>query len=395
MEQLKLLCRTIIQEGTLHSAVLSQVRSAPAEGCTKVSVKPVQLRGEMMFQFIYHYANKVTHVNLSQNEAALKLIELLEHHFRQALIRTVDAEYHVMISKKYKVNMKKQSKEFKRTDLSHNRKKQYLLEEGVPAAFLVELGIMNDSGKVLAARYDKFKQINRFLEMVADTLPHLPADRPIRIIDFGCGKSYLTFALYHYLHVLCKREVIINGLDLKQDVIEHCETLARKLNYEGLSFSVGDIAEYEGATSVDMVVTLHACDTATDAALDKAVRWGAGVILSVPCCQHELFRQVEQPVLAPLLNHGILKERFSALSTDAVRANLLDCVGYQTQLLEFIDMEHTPKNLLIRAVRTAGGDKQLAWAKYEAFRDFLSIDPYLERALQDVLAEQGLTRTTR
>lgn len=392
MEQLKQLLQTCVQENTLHSAVWSQVRSAPEEGCTKVTIKPVQLRGELVYQFEYHFAKKVTHQNIPQAEALDQMMELAELHFRQALIRTVDAEYHVLISKKYKVSMKKQQKANGQVNLSHNRKKRYLLEEGIPAAFLVELGIMNDTGKVLAAKYDKFKQINRFLEMVADTLPHLPEDRPIRIIDFGCGKSYLTFALYHYLHVLCEREVIIHGLDLKQDVIQHCEALARKLDYEGLAFSVGDIAEYEGVTEVDMVVTLHACDTATDAALEKAVRWGAGVILSVPCCQHELFRQVDQPVLAPLLNHGILKERFSALSTDAVRANLLDCVGYQTQLLEFIDMEHTPKNILIRAIRSKDTDSHAAWARYEAFRDFLHIDPYLERALHDVLADRGLRR---
>ncbi|MGZ9587297.1 class I SAM-dependent methyltransferase [Paenibacillus marinisediminis] len=393
MEQLKSLLDSIIGEGMLHSAILSQVRTAPAEGCTKVSVKPIQLRGEIMIQFEYHFSNKVTHVNAEQSEAADKLFELLELNFRQALIRAADAEYHILISKKHKVNIKKQAKQFAPADLSHNRKKRYLLEEGVPAAFLVELGIMNDSGKVLASKYDKFKQINRFLEMVADTLPYLPSDRPIRVIDFGCGKSYLTFALYHYLHVLCEREVRINGLDLKKDVIEHCEALARKLQYDGLSFSVGDIAEYQDVTAVDMVVTLHACDTATDAALDKAVRWGAGVILSVPCCQHELFRQVEQPVLEPLLSHGILKERFSALATDAVRSNLLDCVGYKTQLLEFIDMEHTPKNILIRAVRSDEGDAAAAWAKYEAFRNFLHIDPYLEKALQDMLQERGLSRS--
>lgn len=393
MEQLKEILQACIQAGTLHSAVWSQVRTAPEEGCTKVTIKPVQLRGEMMYQFEYHFAKKVTHDNIPQADALDQMMRLAELHFRQALIRTVDAEYHVLISKKYKVNMKKQLKANGQVNLAHNRKKRYLLEEGVPAAFLVELGIMNDSGKVLSAKYDKFKQINRFLEMVADTLPHLPEDRPIRIIDFGCGKSYLTFALYHYLHVLCGREVIIHGLDLKQEVIQHCEALARKLNYEGLGFSIGDIAEYEGVTEVDMVVTLHACDTATDAALDKAVRWGAKVILSVPCCQHELFRQVDQPVLEPLLSHGILKERFSALTTDAVRANLLDCVGYQTQLLEFIDMEHTPKNILIRAIRSEDADARAAWTKYEAFRDFLHLDPYLERALKDILSERGLSRS--
>ncbi|MCG7409751.1 SAM-dependent methyltransferase [Paenibacillus sp. ACRRX] len=390
MEQLQQLVQHILQEGTLHSAVFSQVRQAPEEGCVKATIKPIQLRGEVMVQITYHFANKVTHENVTAERAADKLFSMLEHNFRQALLRTTEAEHHVLISKKHKVNIRTKQTKSVQADLSHNRKKQYILAEGVPVPFLTELGIMSDAGKVLASKYDKFKQINRFLEMVADILPHLPSDRMIRIIDFGCGKSYLTFALYHYLHVMCERDVMINGLDLKEDVIAHCEALARRLQYEGLQFSVGDIAQYEGASAVDMVVTLHACDTATDAALNKAVRWGASVILSVPCCQHELFRQVDTPVLEPLLGHGILKERFSALATDAVRAKLLDCVGYQTQLLEFIDMENTPKNILIRAVRAPESDVQANWQQYTAFRDFLQAAPYLEGALHDLIAEQGL-----
>ena len=182
-----------------------------------------------------------------------------------------------------------------------------------------------------------------------------------------------------------QRKLKIVGLDLKADVIEHCGALARKLNYDDLRFLVGDIADYDELSEVDMVVTLHACDTATDAALEKAVRWNAAVILSVPCCQHELYNQVDSPVLEPLLGHGILKERFSALATDAIRAKLLDVMGYKTQLLEFIDMEHTPKNILIRAVKSPGGNTDKLWQEYAAFRDFLSASPYLERACQDLL----------
>ncbi|NMM53221.1 class I SAM-dependent methyltransferase [Paenibacillus aquistagni] len=391
MEQLHQLLQKIWEQESLHSAVISQVRSAPMEGCTKATLKPVQLRGDRMLQVTYQVGSKVVHENVDSSVAVEKWMGLMENHFRQALIRTTEAEYQVLISKKHKVSIKTQAKKSPAADLSHNRKKQYILEEGVPAAFLLELGIMTASGNVVAAKFDKFKQINRFLEMVADVLPYLPSDRPISIIDFGCGKSYLTFALYHYLHVLQKRDVMIYGLDLKADVIEHCEALARRLQYDGLQFAIGDIADYDRSTPVDMVVTLHACDTATDAALNKAVRWGAEVILSVPCCQHELFSQIDNEMLTPLLKHGILKERFSALTTDALRANLLDCVGYQTQLLEFIDMEHTPKNILIRAVKSKQAQETASWQQYIALRDGLKLNPYLERALKDILDTRGFS----
>ncbi|WP_337913077.1 SAM-dependent methyltransferase [Paenibacillus arenosi] len=393
MERLRELINECIQSGSLHSAVFSQVRQQPEPGCTKVTAKPVQLREGVVLQLTYHYANKVAHENTLMTEAADKLMQLLNDHFQQALIRTTDGEHHVLISKKYKVNIKsKTDKKSKQVDLSHNRKKQYIIEDGVPAAFLVELGIMSASGNVLGAKYDKFRQINRFIEMVEDVLDHLPADRPVRIIDFGCGKSYLTFALYHYLHVLRGREVHITGLDLKEDVIAHCEKLARTLQYDGLHFALGDIAQYQWAGNVDMVVTLHACDTATDMALEKAVRWGASVILSVPCCQHELYQQVAAPQLEPLLRHGILKERFAALATDAARAKLLDVVGYSTQLLEFIDLEHTPKNLLIRAVAAKRKQDEVdkMWAEYQAYQQFLHVRPYLERALQSEWDRLGL-----
>lgn len=236
-------------------------------------------------------------------------------------------------------------------NVSHNKKKNYLLPEGESVDFLVELGVMNNEGYVIKAKYDKFRQINRFIEFVEDVVKKLPAKREVKIIDFGCGKSYLTFALYYYLKVKKQMDVNITGLDLKADVIEKCNNLAKKLGYEKLEFLNGDIANYEGTDSVDMVVTLHACDTATDYALAKAVKWNARVIMSVPCCQHEINRQIKNDLLNPVLKYGILKERMSALITDGIRAGLLEENGYDTQILEFIDMEHTPKNLLIRAVR--------------------------------------------
>ena len=217
---------------------------------------------------------------------------------------------------------------------------------------------MTKEGKVVRARYDKFRQINRFLEYVEDVLPALSPDRVNTIIDFGCGKSYLTFAMYYYLKEMKGYPVHIVGLDLKQDVIELCSRLSRQFGFSDLEFSCGDIAGYEGVRQADMVVTLHACDTATDYALHKAVRWGARVILSVPCCQHELNGQMENELLAPILKYGILKERMAALITDGIRAQFLELAGYHSQILEFIDMEHTPKNLMIRAVRREAGARE-------------------------------------
>lgn len=237
---------------------------------------------------------------------------------------------------------------------SHNRRKRYVLEEGKPVPFLVDLGVMTGDGQVVRSRYDKFRQINRFLEFIEDILPRLDRERENVIIDFGCGKSYLTFAMYYYLKELKGYSIRVIGLDLKKDVIARCNLLAERYGFDRLRFYHGDIASYEGVDQVDMVVTLHACDTATDYALSKAVKWGARVILSVPCCQHELNGQMENELLAPLFSYGIIKERTAALFTDAIRAELLESQGYRTQLLEFIDMEHTPKNILIRAVKQGG-----------------------------------------
>ncbi|WP_138494752.1 class I SAM-dependent methyltransferase [Paenibacillus pinistramenti] len=377
-------------QGGLISATLSQLRSkADGQAFTKVQLKPVELKGRLHYQLAYHYSNKVTHDNLVPEMLEERLMDLFETTFRQGLFSTSEADYQVLISKKFKVSILKKPATKQAASLSHNRKKRYLLEEGTPVPFLVELGIMSPEGKVFAKRYDKYRQINRFLEMIEDVAGDLPQGRPVTIVDFGCGKSYLTFALYHYLSVECGMQLNVVGLDLKADVIEHCSTLAKKLDYANLRFLVGDIADYDELSRVDMVVTLHACDTATDAALEKAVRWGASVILSVPCCQHELFSQIDAPELAPLLSHGILKERFSALATDAIRAKLLDILGYKTQLLEFIDMEHTPKNIMIRAVKGSSGDRDRLWEEYTAFRSFLSANPYLENACRDLLPEPG------
>ncbi len=238
---------------------------------------------------------------------------------------------------------------------THNRQKNYLLKEGAPVDFLVQLGIMTKDGKVHAQKYSKFRQINRFLEYVDDILPSLGAPRTLEIVDFGCGKSYLTFAVYYYLTAIKGFNAHITGIDLKKDVIHHCKQLAAACGYTGMEFVCGDVADFSGSTTPDLVITLHACDTATDYALSYAVKNGAKCILSVPCCQHELNtllkKHVPNDAFSAMFKYGIIKERISALATDVMRAELLENSGYSTQILEFIDMEDTPKNLLIRAVK--------------------------------------------
>lgn len=350
METIKKLLSDILNIEFVQ-AVLSNPRKK--EGILKVKVRPIEKKGNLLFQLESFTKTQAFHENLDPISARDRLLEYMEE-FRQMQVSTVHMNYTVLVSKKGKVTIQKKTSKgsVRPVELSHNRSKKYILEEGIPVPFLQDLGVMTKDGKIVHSRFDKFRQINRFLEFIEDILPKLEKDREITILDFGCGKSYLTFAMYYYLHELKHYDVRIIGLDLKADVIAHCQQLAEDYGYEKLTFLTGDIADYDGVDHVDMVVTLHACDTATDYALDKAVRWGAKVILSVPCCQHEVNRQIENELLQPVLKYGLIKERMSALLTDAIRANLLEEAGYQVQVLEFIDMEHTPKNILLRAVKS-------------------------------------------
>ena len=334
--------------------LISNARSTDTPG--KLQVRPVPVKGEIQYQVTSIQGTKAIHANYEKEALISYLTEQMERNFRQMQLEGRNVQGRVLVSKKGKMDIKAREIKGKGKEdfapmLSHNRTKKYLLKEGVPVPWLIDLGVMTPEGKIKNSRYDKFKQLNRYLEFIQDILPKLPKGREIRIIDFGCGKSYLTFAMYYYLRELKHYDIRVTGLDLKADVIEKCQRLADQYGYDRLKFQQGDIASYEGADQVDMVVTLHACDTATDFALAKAVKWGASVILSVPCCQHELNRQVENETLAPILEYGILKERFAALLTDGLRAQMLKSAGYDTQILEFISMEHTPKNLLIRAVK--------------------------------------------
>ena len=343
---------------TLIRVILSNPSSK--DGVIKICARPMLKNKSLLFQIEEYTKTQVFHKNLTAGDAGSYLTGKLSSDtssqtasFKNALVETKSFTANVLVSKKGTITIKKKmnaSPKQTKISLSHNRKKKYILEEGIPVPFLIDLGVMTQNGNIINAHYDKFRQINRFLEYIEDILPSLPTGRELRILDFGCGKSYLTFAIYYYLKVLKGYPVRITGLDLKEDVIRHCNELAVKYGYDKLEFLCGDIAYYDGCSQVDMVVTLHACDTATDYALAKAVGWGAKVILSVPCCQHELNKQMKNDLLSPVLHYGILKERMAALITDGLRAQILEANGYRTQILEFIDMAHTPKNLLIRAV---------------------------------------------
>ena len=356
------------------------------EGIIKIRVRPLEKKGELYFQLESFTKTQAFHENLTAKDACRKIAGVMER-FGQMQIETVGEECTVLVSKKGKVTVrrKKRKTEARPADRSHNRKKHYILEEGVPVPFLRDLGVMTEDGKIVRTKTDKFRQINRFLEFIEDILPRLEKGRELTILDFGCGKSYLTFAMYHYLHELRGYDIRIIGLDLKKDVIDHCGKLAEKYGYDKLTFLVGDIADYDGVDRVDMVVTLHACDTATDYALAKAVGWGAEVILSVPCCQHELNAQFAArdgcaEVMAPVMDYGLLRERFAALATDGLRAKYLEREGYETQVLEFIDMEHTPKNILLRAVKTGRKDGRAA-EEIRKCIEFLGAAPTLGRLL--------------
>lgn len=350
MEQLMNLLRQTMNENMLRMTISGKRHGELAD---KVKIRPVKLKEQLYFQTSVSDGKKEFHKNYEKAELLEQLDHWLRKDYRQLQMDTTTQSIQALVSKKGKTTVKQKIARDMRSArvLDHNRKKRYLLEEGTPIPFLVDLGVMTAEGTIVRSRYDKFRQINRYLEFVEDILPELDKDRELTLIDFGCGKSYLTFALYYYLTVKKQYRIRMIGLDLKKDVMEHCQELAEKYGYDRLTFLTGDIADYDGVELVDMVVSLHACDTATDYALEKALQWNAKVIFAVPCCHHELNRQMHSTEMNPVLKYGLIQERMAALMTDAFRADVLELEGYQVQVLEFIDMEHTPKNILIRAVK--------------------------------------------
>ena len=356
--------------------LLSATFSNPVKGLDNIEFEKIRIKlsnkEKLEFSTESYKNAQVFHKLLTEEKIKNFFKDDFLFSYKNVTIETEEATLTILTNKKGEKKLLKKKKLISPvqslTSLPHNKTKNYIIKEGQPVAFLIELGVMTKEGKIHNQKYDKFKQINRFLEFVDDILPEIlkpisskteGQTRALEITDFGCGKSYLTFALYHYLVVIKGLKANIKGLDLKKDVINHCNNLATKCGYQSLHFTTGDIAEYrdskkDSEEALDLVITLHACDTATDFALAYAVEHKAKAILSVPCCQHEinsqLKKQVPESSLNALLKHGIVKERFSALVTDVLRVEALESMGYKTQLLEFIDVENTPKNLLIRGV---------------------------------------------
>ena len=376
MKEILDLTRKILEEDSLIRLVLGNRRKKSVP-YAKAVIRPFEGKDGRMYQAEYVYETKVLHENLDPEELLEQVAFLMENSFKQANFFTVGADYQVLAAKPENPRIIQGAPTMKRQGLSHNQAKKYVIPAGEPVDFLVRLGVMTDEGQVHARYYGKFRQINRFLEITRDVLDALPEDRTIRIIDFGCGKAYLTFGLYYYLKKQLGRDVEIVGLDLKEDVIRFCSKVAEDLGYDGLKFQIGDIAEYRG-TKADMVVTLHACDTATDFALLNARKWDASVILSVPCCQHELFRQMKNSLHEPLLRQGILKDRFCAILTDTFRQLKLEEWGYDVSMIEFTSLEHTAKNIMIRAVRT-GKPRKNASRQIRELMDYWNVDPAIVR----------------
>ena len=344
-----------VEEALRKIAKLSPVKIVLSNVADKEQrIQRVQIeKKEKHFQIAQYSDKQVFHKNVDEEELISFCIEELGVNFLQLNAWMLREEVSLKLTKKRKLlfDIKKADNSALADEVrDNNRKKNYILEEGRVIEPLIDMGIFTKEGKIVSSMYDKFKQINRFIEIIDDELKKKIITH-LNIIDFGCGKSYLTFIVYYYLTEIKKIKVNMIGLDLKEDVIRKCNKAAKKYGYENLSFELGDINGYSAPFKVDMVITLHACDMATDFALYNAVNWGAGYIFSVPCCQHELNAQIKSETFSLMTRYGIIKERFSALVTDAIRGNLLEYMGYNVNLLEFVDLSHTPKNILIRAVK--------------------------------------------
>lgn len=352
-EKIHQLIYDCLHDGSFRKAVLSKPVQKSDDSPTRIDVRPVMIKDQLKFQLTYRTGTQETHCNFDATATAKELQKSVGGVFRDVLLQTASEEWMARHNRKGNCSLKKTLRETDNADLAsdHNRSRQYLIPDGTSCPFLIATGIMSTNGRVLAKHSRKFRQINRYVEFIRDIADQLPPEGPIRVIDFGCGKSYLTFATHYFLTEVLKRDVLITGLDRRPDVVATCTKIVQDLNLQGISFEEGDIAGYQSEQQVHLAISLHACDTATDDALASAVAWQANVILAVPCCQHELAATLSKDRQPLFSNHGILHEKFASLATDAIRASLLSAVGYDTQVMEFIDMEHTAKNLLIRAIR--------------------------------------------
>lgn len=350
MEELREAIDEIMKSG-LIKAVISNKLNKEVE-YNKINITLKEKNNSEYYQIEKFTDKQVFHENIEKHILRDKVLEYLSKDYKQLSAWCSEKTFDMKVSKKGKVLLsKKKSNNNAVVNRSHNKEKQYILKEGMVIEPLIDLGVFTKEGKVVKSRYDKYKQINRFIEIIDDEIKNQDINE-LTILDFGCGKSYLTFVLYYYFVKIKNINVKMIGLDLKEDVIKKCNEIAKRYNYENLHFELGDINGFKYNNNVDMVITLHACDTATDYALYNAVKWNAKMIFSVPCCQHEFNSQIKSKDLSIITRYGIIQERVSALMTDAVRGNLLEAAGYKTQLLEFIDIAHSPKNILIRASKS-------------------------------------------
>lgn len=379
---------SVIETLAERQALKRIVFSKPLEkDVIRAELLPVTLKGRVCFQFAQQKKDgKMLHRNIQAREIRAFAEEMLLV-YRQWNLFTEAGEGQAMVSSKGQVkaigNWKKLSENAAPVEVqSHNRVKQRILPEGEAVPFLIRLGITDKSGRVYDKKQDKFRQINRFLECLDDLSRAFPKNQPIRVVDFGCGKSYLTFAMHHYFTREKGLETDITGLDLKEDVIEFCSRTAEELDMKGIRFLVGDISQFAPIENADLTVSLHACDTATDAALAQAMASRSKMILSVPCCHHELARQIDCPPLEGITRFGVLKHRLADIATDALRAAYLEAAGYQVQVFEFIEAEHTPKNLMMRAVLKNPRGNREAYQKYCELRDFFRVSPSIEKMAQ-------------
>ncbi len=348
MEELIKAIREITSEEIIKLVISNKLNKEVEYNKINVVLK-INNKGKKYYQIEKFTDKQVFHENIEFNNLEKELIKLLNNNYKQLSAWSIDKTFDLKISKKGKVFLGKKKSDNKNiSNKSHNKEKNYILKEGMIIEPLIDLGVFTKEGKVINSKYDKYKQINRFIEIIDDEIKKNDY-KELTILDFGCGKSYLTFVLYYYFVEIKDIKVKMIGLDLKEDVIKKCNEIAKRYKYDNLHFELGDINGYKYENNVDMVITLHACDTATDYALYNAIKWNAKMIFSVPCCQHEFNAQIQPESLSIISKYGIIQERVSALMTDAVRGNLLEAVGYKTQLLEFIDIAHSPKNILIRA----------------------------------------------
>ena len=377
-----------IQEEKFIKIVFSNKQSGDFN---KVIIKPIILKSGKNIQIESFKDNKAFHKNVDLNnlqELENVLKEYIEN-FKQILLQ-IEASDISFIRKKDNFTKKEKQSNLVKSSNEHNKKKQYILNEGDKIDFLIELGLMSVDGKILKASYNKFKQINKYLEFIDDVIEELKTKKlitnHINVLDFGCGKSYLTFALYYYLKNYRKDlSFSIVGLDLKKDVIEFCNKLAQKLNYENLEFLNGNIKDYDRAKEVDLVFSLHACNNATDYSLEKALSLNAKAILAVPCCHHEFFEKIQKNknsefynTLKIMADNGVVLDKFATLATDSFRSLALELCGYKTKMIEFIDMEHTPKNILIKAIKSKSSNLKEKSIEYNKLKEFLGIQPLLE-----------------